>query len=172
MRRVENHVKGRLGGTKRVKGSTRGAGLGKVSFPVRSASRMRVCVPATAALAAGICGLGCGAAFEVGGMKSNGSGSTMVTVLDGGRGVPEEPGHPTVGCKGNVVDNSVPIGGVPGKQQVPACCGGGITVESVLVTRVPDESVLAKWAPAGDLRLLRTRRRGTGQAVSAAGGDD
>ena len=107
-------------------------------------------------LEAGICGLGCGEALEVGGTKSNGTGSTRVTVLDGGAE------QSTVGCKGDVPDKLVLIGGVPRKSQVSAWYGGGNTVRSVL----------AKWAPAGDVRLLWTRRRGKGQAVSAAGGGD
>ena len=118
-------------------GSTRGADV----F-VRSAS-----------WTAGICGLGCGAALEVGGTKSNGSGSTRVTVLDGGRGMPGDAGQSTVSCTEGVPEKSVPSGGVPSH-------GGGITVESVLVTRVPDESELATWAPAGNVRMLRTRQRG------------
>ena len=36
---------------------------------------------------------------------------------------------------------------------------------------VPDRSVLSKWAPAGDVRVQRTRLRGTGHAVHATGGD-
>ena len=41
-----------------------------------------------ALLAADICGLSCGAALEVGGTKSCGSGSTSVAVLAGGEECP------------------------------------------------------------------------------------
>ena len=51
----EGNVKGKLG--RRVMGSTIGAGLGKGSFPVWSASWMQVCGPALAVPAVGICGL-------------------------------------------------------------------------------------------------------------------
>ena len=46
-----------------------------------------------------------------------------------------------------------------------------MAIASVVVTRVADKSVLSKWVPAGDVRLQRARRRSTGQAVSATGGD-
>ena len=59
------------------------------------------------------CGLGCGAALEVGGEEVNGSGSTRMNVLDCGGGM-LGPGQATVACKGDVPDKSALIGGVPG----------------------------------------------------------
>ena len=45
------------------------------------------------------------------------------------------------------------------------CFRGRRCIESVVVTRVPDRSVLSECAPTGVVRLQQTRRRGMVQAV-------
>ena len=96
-------------------------------------------------------------------MKMCVSGSSRNTVLDGGGGIPGRSGESTVRCEGSVPDKSVLIGGMPGKLRVSVRYAGGIPVKSVPASGVPDGSPLTKWAPAGVVRLLRTRtRRGPG----------
>ena len=109
-----------MGLPKRVIGSTMGAGLGKGSLLVRSASWIDFCCPAWAVVATSICG--CGAALEVGGWVGGGGGEGRRergegtkswgtlggTVEGGGRGMPG--GQCVVRCKGDVPERSVLVG--------------------------------------------------------------
>ena len=108
----------------------------------------------------------------------SGSDSTRMTVLDGGRGIlvgegKERGRESAVGCKGSVARQ---VGTKRRGCLARHGCLRDAEVEFPSGQRwaqgVTNESVLAKWDPAGDVGLLRARRRGIRQAVSATGGVD
>ena len=83
-----------------------------------------------------------GAVLEVGGTKSKGSGSTRVTVLDGGRGM-----HGRVGA---TPQWAVRVTFRASRYKSAGCLGKS---QSVLITRVPDEPV-AVSATGGEVKSL------------------